>query len=229
MPNYKKSKPAYRKKARKPMTPATVAKIARKVTHKERPVKEIRYSLSSLDMQTSGPVTNFTRHATLTTLVQGDQINQRTGDTIFVSGVRMKLSVCNRDTTSRLLRVMLLRPNNPSALADLVAYSDVYENFDYVERAPNASLQDATANINLDQYVVHYDNTFRLPPYTQAGPTLKDVWIPIARKVEYETVASTNVTNGRIYLVWELIQPDNILTADITTVSIQTRMFFKDA
>lgn len=244
MPNYASAKSRsykkrYTKKPYRPLTAHSVAKIARSVTRADKPVREIRFTNDgnggrpgpTLDTST---LANSFKVLELSNIVQGDDLNDRTGSKIYMSGVKLSITLKNFSTQSRLVRLMCVKNRNKAGdLLDVGgSWSDLFQNVDYTDRTADARILDAQSPLNRDVLEIFYDKTFQLSPTQDPKDSMQlSKYIPINRKFEYGDDGTTNVTlSGQLYFIMHVIKPDfGAGTADATDVITYARVFFKDA
>lgn len=193
---------------------------------KKEPSKQIRFSFSK--SYNSSVVANSFLGVHLTNIVTGTQINQKTSSFIYVSGVKLDMTAYNTHTSTRMLRIMVVRPKNPNDSFDNVGFTDLLENSSFAARTPDALSGDANAPINTDIVRVICDKRYIIPPGTDSAKSI-NFWCPIRKKIEYKTVNNNSaVSNGRIYIVGHLCEINNGSSANNMIVDGMARVYYSE-
>lgn len=233
--NGKGNRKNYRKnyKPRNTLTPATVAKIARQVSREDKPVRECRFWNSGTPTLTTATLAASFNTMELSIISQGDDLNNRTGSKIYMSGVKIDVTIKNFAPQSRLVRISVVKNRNRAGdLLDTTAWSDIYQGTTYADRTADARILDSQSPLNKDVLEIFYDKVFRVAQTEDTNDSIHFTkYIPINRKFEYGDDGTTNVAlSGQLYLILHVIKPDFAAgTSDATDVIAMSRVFFKDA
>lgn len=218
----KNTKKNYKKKA--PKSLIKQAKFTERYLQKKEPSREIREAFTA--GLHSVAVANSFVNKELTNIASGTQINQKTANSIYMSGVQITGSFSNNSTVTRGLRFIILREKNPSDTLDFVTYSELYEDYTFSPRTPDRYSGDFNSPLNRDIFEILCDKRFILPPKIEGTKVVK-WWCPIKRKVTYKTVAnSNNASNGKIYAIAHLCELTNAADAQTVVFDSMMRIFF---
>lgn len=237
MPSYAKSKPAYKKRYSKkpyrPLTANTVAKIARSVTRADKPVREIRFWNAATPTLDTASIANSFKKLELTEIEQGDSLDNRTGAKIYMSGVKVSVTMKNFSTQTRLVRLSLVKNRNRAGdLLDTTSYTDLYQGTGFQNRGADVSILDSQSPLNKDVLEILYDKVFYLSSTGEPRDAIQFTkYIRVNRKFEYGDDGLTNVAlSGQLYWIMHVIKPDFATgNTDATDVITMARVFFKDA
>lgn len=224
-------KKTYRKKAYKKKTQQKKAltKAIKKVVNKSKPKREKRFFFNS-DLFTSVTANSFA-YNTITNIEQGDQLNQRDGKKVYMSGLRLSLAVqSNSAVKTKFLRVMLVQNRQAQgSVLNLTTFGNLLRNETFVDIAPTQTSADVTYTLNTSLLRVYFDRTYRVLMESE-GSTLINRYIPIKKTLNYDNVGSGNVpTNGEIYLILHLTEGDDDPSATTVKARGMIRTFYKDA
>lgn len=241
MPFYRKpytKKSTYRRPYRRPMTTKRVAKIARHVTRVDKPVREIRF-VNDGNAGRPGPtfstlvLSDSFKTLELSNIAQGTDKDNRIGNKIWMSGVKVSITMKNFSTQSRFFRLMLVKNRNRAGdLLDTTAWSDLYQDVNFNDQGADGRILDAQSPLNKDVVEIFYDRVFQLSPSADPKDSFAFTkWIRVNRKFEYGDDGSPNVAlTGQLYWIMHVIQPDfGTGTADASDCITYARVFFKDA
>lgn len=210
-----------------------IAKIAKSVTNKEKPTREARFALdNSVTTFHTNVLANAFKYSVLNAIAQGNQPNERTGDRIYISGAKVNFMCANAHTSPRALRVMCVANQNRNGdLLDLSTFTDLFTSYAESDRTADNKSGDIVHPIN-EIAKIYFDKVFLIPPDSSGGAGVhKTIWIPIRRTVVYDNLGTSAVTisNGSLYLIFHLCEPDDTLSATISGFHCLTRVFYKDA
>lgn len=229
--SYAKKK-GYRKKPTKKITKSAVVKIAKQVANKSKPTREARFWLdNSVSQFHTNLVGNAFKYAVLTSLEQGDQDNQRTGDRIWLGGCKIRVSCTNPLTVPRALRVIVCQNRNANGdLLDVGGWSDLYTNNAESDSAATNKSHDITAPLN-SNIRVFYDKTFHIRPNSMGLPLDLDTFVRINKKIVYDNlgISYSAVSSGTVFAIFHLIEPTDVLDPTPSPFSAMIRVFYKDA
>ncbi len=153
---YKRNRYVRRRRGKKAM-PAKSFKIA---YNKMLPVKEARFDMDKA--MSTDTLANRTQSSVISTIGQGSQMNDRLGNSIYISYVFIKGSIGNNSTTkSKFMRIIILHEHNEGSLS-LTTFSDLYLNSGFASLAPSGTAPDGEFPVNREQYRVYYDSKFFL-------------------------------------------------------------------
>lgn len=222
-------KKGYHKGTSRTVTPYTVAKIAKSVANKSKPTREKRFTFYNLTMKTTAPISNSFLYKTMTLINQGSSDNERLGDKIYMSGVKLNFSCDNPATTSRCLRVLILQNNNRNGdLLDLSTWTDLFTQDDESDRTADGLAGDINAPVN-SNYRIFCDKKFTLEP-SGAKDIQRSFYCPIQKKVEYNNLGdNTTASSGEIYCIFHLSEFGSATVATESHLFATARVFFKDA
>lgn len=226
--NYRK-KNNNKNKATK-MTYRTVAKIARSVNYRARPTKELRTHLYGT-LIANGTVAQSFLVAVPTTIALGDQENQRTGNRVYLSGIKLNGAFLNNGIVTRGMRLIVCHNKNADGnLLDTVTWSDLFTNLSKADRPADKQIGDYIHPLNTDILDVLVDRQIQLKPESEGAYTF-NLYIPIKKYQTYDALgATTGITSGLYYIIYHLCELDNDLTRSTTVnVDSMSRLFFKDA
>lgn len=205
---------------------ALVATSFQKAFNKMLPVKVIREELT-FDMWTS-VLSRLIMSRNLVAVAQGPQINQRLGNAIYVSAVKLKGTLQNNGVSKlRYLRLTVISEHNEGHLT--TGFTDYYLNASFADNTPDGTSTDGIFPVNREQYVTHYDHTYKILPEVRGG-VLIDVNIKIGKVIYFPqaNAASVNPVRGRIYVVANLYEGDDDTNVTLTNLALSARVFFKD-
>lgn len=240
MPYYTRSKSRYSRKSygrrygrRRPVTTRTVAKIAKRVVNKSHPMRELRKVLPNATMDTNILANSFNL-VSLTDISTGDNIDNRTGNRIFLAGVKMSLSFANDSATRpRALRLMVLQLINRDAeVLDTATWTDLYQSTNYTYRTATATSADLVYPLNTDLVKPLMDTTIRISTETAKDSAyIFQKYLPIRKYVEYDGYGGSpyDVHTGRFVFLAHLCEPDDTVSPSTVRASGLFRIFFRDA
>lgn len=211
---------------KKATTKTSVASSFQKAYNKMLPVKVIR-STFNVAMNTATFEKTIVSQF-IAAVAGGVQTNQRLGNSIYISAVKLKGVIQNNSVTKlRYLRVMIISEQNSGHLQP--GFSDFYLDQSFASNTPDGTASDGIYPVNREQYITHYDHTYKILPEVQGGVTI-DSNIKIGKVIYFPQAdaASVNPTRGRIYLICNLMEGDNATVSTVTDVEIGCRLFFKD-
>lgn len=219
---------------RRPVNKSTVAKIAKKVAYSTRPKRECRFNIFH-PLDSSLVATSFgVDH--LTDIQQGLEVDNRSGKTIFLKGIKFNVSFANNSSTKpRALRFLLVHTRNRDGdLLDTTSWTDLYQSSTFADRPADSKSGDIVSPINRDILDVYFDKVFTLSAETaNHASTLFSKYIKIGRQVHYDDSgspgASPQLTSGRFYSIVHLCEPDDTVSADVLRVTGMARVFYSDA
>lgn len=231
--NKKPFKKSYKKRYNS-MTPKQVASIARSVGRQDKPVREIRFWNSATPTLTTSTLGASFSTMELSAIPQGDDLDERTGNKIYMSGVKTTITFKNFSAQSRFVRVSVVKNRNVAGdlLDTSASWSDIYQGVNYNDLGASVTLLDAQAPLNRDVLEVFYDKVFTLAPVGNERDNYQFTkYIPINRKFEYGDEGNPTTTlSGQLYLIIHLIKPDfTVGNSDATDVVHMSRVFYKDA
>lgn len=214
---------------RKNKKKAVVSKSYKQAYYKMLPSKENRENATQLGMTTTG-IANFMKLKELSNIAQGTQNNQRMRNQIHISYLQLRGTISTDSNEAKFLRVMIVRPKAVSPnVADLATFNNFYLNASYAGSAPTGLQVDGRHRINTELYEVYYDHKYNIPPTTQGALNVsKNVRINQIFDYGYANAASVTPLNGSLYIVLNLFEVDNTANTIVSTVSLETRLFFKD-
>ena len=219
-------------KSRKPITRATVANIARKVTRQDKPTKEIRFSPFK-NLKTD-VLSNSFEVIDMTNIGPGDLSNQRNGREIVLTGVRYNLVFDNARVEERFIRIMVLQPKNANDPPDLSTWTDLYQDEVHANRAADMLAGDLITTINTDVYHVYADKSFKLSSLGNDG-TAKHMqgYLRLNKRLMYDNQGGSSnvpVDGGQIYFIVHACEVTSVSgsTAVVTGYHGLLRVFFKD-
>lgn len=164
----------------------------------------------------------------LTTIAKGDQVNQREGGAVHVSGVKLNLVGDNQyANTSRLFRIVVVSLKTDT----LPTSTNIYMDDDFAPLATTGTQATAAQSINNRLFSVIFDRYYDVRPIEQSG-FKKDIWIPIKRKLQYEFGSSTvndNPVRNQLYLISLLHEFGTTGSANNFQVHGKFKTYFKDA
>lgn len=202
----------------------------RKEHHKMVPSQQIRFTADMSLLGSATPTATFNWLELSGYFAQGTLHNQKMCDKLYVSGLKLTISALNNNpNSSKIVRVMVVRNKNPADTLDSSGWSDIYETELFAPYAPTGLMKDSVRPINTDVLAVHHDSKFTLPIKTERIKTYS-VWVPIKRKWTYKTVAnSTNVSNGKTFLIIQAVDAQLTGTPPVTTTDISyfARLYYK--
>lgn len=203
------------------------AKTFRQAYWTMQPSKEVRTYIDA-QMKTTGTIVDWTKYVILNSILQGTQLNQRMRSSIHISYVHVDGVFSNTDDKAKYLRLMIFTEQNRGQL-NTTTYADLLISSTFADYAPTGNRSDGRVRLNREQYICHWDKTYRLEPDVEKSLTVKKQ-IKINKVVTYPqaTPASSTPLNGYIYFVAMLFEGDNVATANTTDVSLMFRVFFKD-
>lgn len=229
---YAKSKPRanqkrYSKKSYKSVTPYTVAKIARSVVRKQNPTKEYRF-IQTKNLNSSALANSF-NHDKATLIAQGVAENQRIGDEIFLCGIKVRFAVSNPHTADRHLRLMVVQDRNQAGqLLDTTDWDNLFSYNNEADTVATGLITDVNYPIN-SQYKVYADRHYTLQCDGRSS-VVKDLWIPIMRKVHYDDLGSTtSLESGEVYVILHMSEMGTATSTVLSPSSMFCRVFYKDA
>lgn len=215
------------RRSRKKPAAKTSKKIVSNMINASKPSKQIRYSNSA--NENTATVAGCMHNLSLVNIANGTQINQKIANVIKVSSVNIKMSIANSALQSRCLRIMIVRAKNPADEPNLTTYTDLYEDAAYANAAPTGLAIDATIPLNRDVWKVYYDRTFPIGAQTQMKQLYFSKKIKLNRRVTYSTLASNTASNGRIFMIYNLCNTDDVADAAGCRISYFVTTYFKDA
>lgn len=221
-------------KKRRPVRRPAIRKLIAKVHNSMEKTFEIRISASSQMM--SNTVGNSFVKQELSSIALGDHINNRTGNVVHLKYINTSFSMFNWSGKHRVVRVMLLRENNKRGdVVDVTGWSDLYRGTGSSGRAADALSGDINHMINKELVKVLMDYTIQIQPnqfQRKASFKIKKR-LNETIKYEYDAGNPTLPTNGRLYLVWHLCEPDNTVSGstlgvDNIVFDSYTQLFYKN-
>lgn len=233
---YSKSKKPYKKtyKKKQAIDYNTIAKIARSVTRADKPVREKRFWNSATPTLTTSTLGASFSSMELSSIPQGDDLDERTGNKIYISGVKTTISMKNFAPQSRFVRISIVKNRNKAGdlLDTSTSWSDLYQGVNYNDLGASVTLLDAQAPLNRDVLEIFYDKVFTLALVGQERDNYQFTkYIRINRKFEYGDEGDpTTSLSGQLYLIAHVIKPDFAVgNSDATDVVHMSRVFYKDA
>lgn len=238
MPSYSaKRKTTYRRRPyykRKPMNPYTVAKIAKRVVNSQKPFREARFNLWH-PLDTSVLANSFGIDH-LTDIQIGNEVDNRTGKSIFLKGIKFNVSLTNNSLGKpRVVRCLVVHTRNKDGdLLDTSTWTDLYTSNTFGDRPADAKSGDIVFPINRDILDVYYDRLVTLSTETSfRGCAQFSKYLKINRKVTYDDSGSPGIgpqlTSGRFYVIFHVCEPDDTLDASVVRITGLARVFFTDA
>lgn len=239
MPYYASRTKTYKKGYRKGTSRAPnknyIAKVARSVVRAEAPRREARFNLFHALDTTAVPASTFGINH-LTNIVIGDNVDMRTGKSIYLKGVKFNVSMTNNSVVKpRVVRVMVVHTKNKDGdLLDTLTWTDLYQNTAFSDRTADGLSGDIISPINTDILDVYLDKRFTLSQETaNRASTVWSQYLKIDRKFHYDDAGSPGVTpqmiSGRLYVIFHVCEPDDTLGTAVTRVTGMARVFFRDA
>lgn len=145
---------------------------------------------------------------------QGDAINDRERQVIFVSGVKINFFARNNISKPLFCNWALIQMKHTAAAPTITDVGAEMFRGTGTTRAVNfGSISDAyhkhTYTLNSEKYDVHMQGRFTLNPYAAEDfGASDDVWksvehyVPIGRKLYYDGLLSTDCTNPLLFITW---------------------------
>lgn len=168
-------------------------------------------------------------NVSLTNIGNGDQLFEKIGSSVKISSIHIRMVFGNAGATARALRIMVLRAKNPADAPDLTGYTDLYEDAAFGAAAPTAISIDGVRHINRDVYKVYWDKTYPIGSQSTMKSLYINKWIKLNRKVTYGTPSSNTANNGRIFLIYNLLNTDSVNDPTACRITHTTTVYFKDA
>lgn len=221
-----------KKYVKRPLSTYQVAKIARRVVHKQAPTKEFRFNGGGT-LDTNLLSASF-HHKDCMLITAGDHKDDRTSNRIYVSGIKLNLSLANDSTTRpRCVRVMMVHTTNRNGdLLDVSGtWTDLFQDDTFNDYTATGLSGDAVVPINTDIVRPDLDINMMLNAEAQPGSAkVYSKWIPIKRYVYFDNDGSTTTsTSGKTWFILHLCEPDNTTSPSTVRYNYMARLFFKDA
>lgn len=214
-----------------PKTAKAVKAIATRAVKTWTPLREIRYVATVSQLLTNGTVGQRCNATHLTNIAIGDQLNQRTGPKVYITGIKFDLYAVNASTTlDRHFNFALVTDISRAQTLDTTTFSNLMEDSSFAETAPSAVNTNFQYYYNKELVKVHKARRLLL---TQDGSgnerkSVSFFWKPRRpHKVQYERTNSTEVVSGKIWLVIHLAEAAQTASADVVDYQWRARVFYR--
>lgn len=225
-------KKGYSKRASSKVTPAVVAKIARQVTRAEKPTKEIRFQ--TFKAFKTDTLANAFLTVDISNIPSGDAVDQRNGRSIVYLGFRYNIVFDSARVEERFIRLFLVQAKNVNDPPDMTTWSDLLQDADRLNLAPNQGARDFTFPLNTDVWNVYMDKTIKLAgASTDSNVKRISGYCKLNKRLNYDddgTASSVPVQGGQLWLIAhcaEAYSPTGVNTTE-TIMDGMVRCFFKD-
>lgn len=218
-----------RRRTRRPAAKSVKA-IATRVVKNWTPLKEIRFAAPTGQFLTNGTIAQRCDSNHLTSIALGNQVNQRTGDKIYITGIKFDLYCANNSATlDRHFNWCLATDIARGDTLNETTYGNMMEDFQFAALAPSP------VNTNF-QYTY---NTELIKPLRKGRFLVSSVgnkptrqtsffWKPHRpHKVQYERVNSNNIISGKIFLLLHLAEAGQVASADTCDYQWRARVYFR--
>jgi len=236
MPRYasKARASAYKKKGHskkypKRLTVATVKAVAKKAVKQLAPRREIRFH--EYGTLNTGTFAASWQQLPLTNISLGTQDNQRSGDKIYITGVRFMLAVRNAGAVARSFRLLILKNLNRNAdLLDTVGLDNLFTAEDEQDRQSDGLIGDIINPIN-SNYKVFLNRSFVVEPETVGRSLIYKKYCPLKQLVRYDNLGTNNTTvsSGVIRALVKLEEFQSVGSGALMQFEAFYQVFFRDA
>lgn len=217
-----------RKTYKKAVTAKDAYRIAKRVTRANQPRRESRFNFSKV-MSTSAVANSFLT-SDVTIISQGDTFNSRSGNQVYISGVKLNYCINNPHTAPRGLRLMVVKDINMNTdVLDITTWTNLFTGSSFGDQVATGTNQDSSFPLNTGVLKVMFDRTYYLAPNSE-GFKMISQYIPIKQRVTYSDLGSTttNVDSGSIYVIAHLLESTGTPSGTSSDSDGTLRVFFRD-
>lgn len=174
------------------------------------------------------------RNLDLTSVPQGITSFTRNGDKIQLVGHAMKAIFNNNGSTSKYIRVLMVRfvSNNQAAVTSTNPPPDLFETTDDTKEGVPANIMAMLWPVNHTQYKVLYNKLVKVSPsLTDQGSETKflQVYIPNQSILDYEGGTSVIPFKNRVVLIFLATDAANDdVAGEQVEISLMIKTYFKD-
>lgn len=211
---------------------ASTKAIATKVVKNWTPAKQIRFAPPISQFSTSGAIGNRVSANNLTNISIGSQLNQRTSDKIYISGIKIDVFADNNSTVlDRHFNICLATDISRNEVLNTTTFANMMEDFQFDPQPPNAAGTNFQYNYNSELLKVNLKRRLLLGATTVAGTHYASrsfYWKPKRpHKVQYQRVNSNVVTSGRLWLLFHLAETGGVASTDTVDFQWRAQVYFR--